>query len=182
MRWLQMTALVSMAACGSETPRSEPSPPGDSPTRTCGITQMTLLTGAGLAELHVGASVEQIRATCDVVRDSTIAHGNEGMPERKIAVALAGDTTEALVESDTVRRIEVTSARFRTSDSLGVGTTARALREMNATLAVGDRGVFALVPTRCGLSFHLAGVSPAQSAWSAIPDSTQVDRVLVIGC
>jgi len=141
-----------------------------------------VLAGNGLGNLRIGMSVVQLRAVCNVTRDSTVAHGNEGLPERRIAVAIGMDTLEALVESHAIRRLEITTPRFRTTDSLGVGSRADALRSLNATLAFGDRGVFALVPAHCGLSFHLAGVGPTQQSWSQIADSTRVDRVLAFGC
>ena len=172
----QTAAMLVLAGCSSQPPRHAETAP------TCGITAATVLSGDGIGALRVGTTVDELRAACHVIHDSTLAHGNEGMPERRISVAVATDTVEAIVVNDSIRRIEVTTPRLRTADSLGVGTTARALRDANATLAVGDRGVFALVPTHCGLSFHLAGVRPDQASWTVISDDAIVDRVLVYGC
>ncbi|MGQ0641911.1 MAG: hypothetical protein ACT4P6_14265 [Gemmatimonadaceae bacterium] len=181
VRRFHVAVVVAIFALSCESPRSQRE---TSPARaaTCAVAETTAVTGQGLGELRIGATVQKVRTACDVARDSTIARGNEAMPERRIAVVLGTDTVEAIVESDWIRRLEVTTPRFRTSDSLGVGTSAGALRARDATLAVGDRGVFALVPAHCGISFHLAGMTPAQGSWAAIPDSTLVDRVLVFGC
>ena len=177
MRFHRLTAgIFILAACNAE-----PQPASGTPA-TCQVTPTTVLSGDGIGALRLGATLQDVRAACDVIHDSTLTHGNEGMPERRIRVALATDTLEGVVVNDSLRRVEVTTPRIRTADSLGVGTTARRLRDANATLAVGDRGVFALVPTHCGLSFHLAGVRPDQASWSEVPDEAIVDRVLVFGC
>jgi hypothetical protein len=152
------------------------------PVASCGISDRATLAGHGIGDLTIGSDVNQLRSKCEVLRDSTDARGNEGMPERKIAVVVGSDTIEAIVDSNSVHRLEITTSRIRTTDSLGVGTTAAELRAKDATLAVGDRGVFALVGSHCGVSFHLAGLSPTQNTWPQIPDSTTVDRVLVFGC
>lgn len=96
---------------------------------------------------------------------------------------MGSDIVQAIVHADTVRRVEITTPGLRTADSLGVGTTAGVLRKLGATLAVGDRGVFAIVPSHCGLSFRLGGIQVARGAsWNGIPDSTPVDLVLLYGC
>jgi hypothetical protein len=111
-----------------------------------------------------------------------LALGNEGLPERRIAVVVGVDTIEATIDNNRVWRIEVETPRLRTADSLGVGTTASALNQRGATLAVGE-GVFAILPTHCGLSFQLNNVNVAQGrSWRTIPDSARVSRVLVFGC
>jgi hypothetical protein len=106
------------------------------------------------------------------------------MPERRVTVALGADSLDATIVDDRVWRIEVRTPRFRTADSLGVGSIVRDVRRGGSTtLATGDRGVFALRRDHCGLSFQLAGVSPGRDEnWSRIPDTTRVALVLVFGC
>jgi hypothetical protein len=175
-RILVAVSLVG-AACGSESGRLTPQ------TSTCGVTDSTRLSGNGVGALRVGATVDSVRAVCQVVRDTTLEFGNEGQPERRVAVLVSADTVETAVEGGKVWRIEVITPSIQTTDSLGVGTTAASLRAKGATLAVGDRGVFALVPSHCGLSFHLGGVDPAHGrSWTGIADSVRVDMVLVFGC
>lgn len=170
-----VAALLAIAACGAETARPVAS------ARTCAVVDSTRLSGYGFGALRVSATVDEVRAACDLVADTTLEHGNEGLPERRLAVLVGSDTVEATVVSDSIFRLELTTARIRTVDSLGVGTTAAVLRAKGATLAVGDRGVFALVPSHCGLSFQLS-VNPASGEWSQIADSASVRRVLVFGC
>jgi hypothetical protein len=173
---LVVAMLLAITACGAESARPISS------ARTCAVVDSARLSGNGFGALRVGATVNEVRAACDVVADTTLEHGNEGLPERRIAVLVGSDTVEATVVRDSIWRLELTMARIRTVDSLGVGTTAGELRAKGAKLAVGDRGVFALVPGHCGLSFQLSGVAPAADEWSRIADSTSVGRVLVFGC
>jgi hypothetical protein len=105
------------------------------------------------------------------------------MPERRVTVALGGDSLDATIVNDRVWRIEVRTPRFRTGDSLGVGSLVREIRRGRTSLATGDRGVFALRRDHCGLSFQLAGVPPGGGEnWSRIPDTTRIAMVLVFGC
>ena len=173
---LAVAVLLATTACGGESARPIPN------ARTCAVVDSARLSGNGLGALRVGAAVDEVRAACGVVVDTTLEHGNEGLPERRIAVLVGNDTVEATVVSDSIWRLELTTPRIRTVDSLGVGATAGMLRAKGAKLAVGDRGVFALVPNHCGLSFQLSGVDPASSEWSRIADSTSISRVLVFGC
>jgi hypothetical protein len=170
-----VAVLLTLTACGAESGRPVAS------ARTCAVVDSTRLSGNGFGALRVGAAVDEVRAACEVVADTTLEQGNEGLPERRIAVLVGSDTVEATVVRDSIFRLELTTARVRTVDSLGVGTTAAVLRANGATLAVGDRGVFALVPSHCGLSFQLS-VNPASGEWSQIADSASVGRVLVFGC
>ena len=173
---LIVAGLFAISACGTESARPMPS------ARTCAVEDSVPLSGNGFGALRVGATVDEVRTACAVVADTTLERGNEGLPERRIAVLVGSDTIEATVVRDSIWRLELTTERIRTVDSLGVGTTARVLRAKGAKLAVGDRGVFALVPNHCGLSFQLSGVDPASSEWSRIADSTSVGRLLVFGC
>jgi hypothetical protein len=155
----------------------------DTSLTDCGLRPASVLTGRGIGDVRVGASVNQLRAGCRVVRDTTLQFGNEGMPERRVTVALGTDSLDATIVDDHVWRIEVRTPRFRTADSLGVGSIVRDIRRGPTTLATGDRGVFALRRDHCGLSFQLAGVPPGRGEnWSRIPVTTRVALVLVFGC
>ncbi len=173
---LVVAALLAVTACGAESARPIPS------ARACAVEDSTRLSGNGFGAFRVGATVDEVRAACEVVADTTLEQGNEGLPERRLTVLVGSDTVEATVVRDSIWRLELTTARIRTSDSLGVGTAAGVLRAKGAKLAVGDRGVFALVPSHCGLSFQLSGVDPASAEWSRIAESSSVGRVLVFGC
>jgi hypothetical protein len=150
--------------------------------RDCGVRQSSVVTGAGIGDLRIGTPVDRLRAECRVTRDTTMERSFEGMPERRITVALNGEAVAATIVEDRVWRIEVQTPRFRTADSLGVGSRARDLKRGPATLATGDRGVFVVRQDHCGLSFQLAGIPPGRGDWARIPDSTPVALVLIFGC
>jgi hypothetical protein len=101
------------------------------------------------------------------------------MPERRVTVVLGSVSTTSTVGDGRIWRIEISSPRFRTRDSLGVGTTVGTLRQRGATFVVGEDANYALVKDHCGLSFQLRdGVAGPAS----IPDSARVRMVLVTGC
>ena len=172
-----MLALVA-AACGEELER-----PHRIPSRTCGTDSTPVLTDEGIGAFTIGASVDTIRASCVLVRDTSFAMGAEGMPERRIAVVLGRDTVEATVEGGAVWRIEVATPRIRTQDSLGVGSTLGMLRRQPSEyLGYGEGGPFVRVRKHCGLSFDLTGVPPSHRTYEQIPDTATVEQVLVSGC
>lgn len=149
---------------------------------TCGVDGRTPLTGDGIGDLRVGAPVEAIARSCRILRDTT-APGAEGMQERRILVDLGRDSVVAVVDSNRVWRLHVSSPAFRTSDSLGVGTPASALRRAGARVLTGEGKVFVTLPSHCGLSFRLRGVQAGRvSSVSQLPPGAVVDEVLAIGC
>ena len=151
-------------------------------TATCGVDARTPLTGDGIGDLRVGMPVEAVSRGCRVLRDTT-ALGAEGMQERRILVDLGRDSVVAVVDSNRVWRLHVSSPAFRTSDSLGVGTPASALRRAGARVLTGEGKVFVTLPSHCGLSFRLRGVQAGRvSSVSQLPPGAVVDEVLAIGC
>jgi len=153
------------------------------PASNCRLGRESLLTGNGIGDLRVGATAGQVHKQCDVIRDTTLQFGAEGMPERRIAVRLGRDTVEGTVVNDKVWRLEVLSLRFRTEDSLGVGSTAGRIRQQAVKyLGYGEGGPFISLPKHCGLSFELAGVKGFARSWSQVPNTATVRRVLVLGC
>jgi hypothetical protein len=153
------------------------------PASNCGLGREPLLTGNGIGDLRIGATTEQVHKQCDVIRDTTLQFGAEGMPERRIAVRLGRDTVEGTVVNDKVWRLEVLSPRFRTEDSLGVGSTARKIRQQAVQyLGYGEGGPFVSLPKHCGLSFELAGVKGFARSWNQVPNAATVQKVLVLGC
>ncbi len=159
-------------------------------TLVCGISDSTKLTGEGVGALLIGRSVAAVRDACHIVRDSTEV-GDEASPERILTISLGRDTVRAIVDSARVWRIDVRQPRFRTSDSLGVGSSlARLLKGGDARGAEGESGLFILLANHCGLSFHIdRELQPKEhrAEWSTahlarLPGSTLVDRVLISGC
>lgn len=180
--------LVALACTDADSANENEAQPTASsainiPSGDCGVARSSVLTGSGIGDLRIGTAVAPLRGRCRVVADTTVEFGNEGMPERRVTIALGVDSLDATIVDDRVWRIEVRTPRFRTADSLGVGSTVRDIRRGPSTLATGDRGVFVLRRDHCGLSFQLAGVSPGRGEnWARIPDTTRVALVLVFGC
>jgi hypothetical protein len=131
-----------------------------------------------------------VKHTCKVVEDY-VGPGAEGMTERYLVVDFDTAQVRAIVVDDRVWRVHVTSAAFRTADSIGVGTPLpRLLNLPGIRGAEGEGRLFAMSPERCGVSFRLSHVPRGgehRGAWSkealqALPVETVVDEVLVFGC
>lgn len=147
------------------------------------------MSGRGTGDLRIGMTTASVRAACRVTRDTTRL-ASEGQTARMISVALGGENVEAEIVNDKVWRIEVTSPRFKTADSLGVGTPlARLLALSNPRGLTGEGQLFVASPDHCGLSFRLSnnGSSARSQNWdkaalSRLPPATVVDKILIIGC
>jgi hypothetical protein len=148
-----------------------------------------VITDEGIGEIRIGTTVAAVRQKCNVVRDTT-APGAEGMPSRKLKVALSRDTVEAEIVDGRVWRIAVNSPRLRTADSLGVGTTlARLLQLRNPRGMTGEGRFYVASPDHCGMSFRLANAGPGarrgdlnSAGLARLPKSAVVSEVLVFGC
>jgi len=180
-RAFSCAAFLAMAACQ----RRDAAPAADTATAgatTCGVNAVTALTGDGVGDLRIGASVDQVARNCRVLRDTT-GLGIEGEPERTILVDLGRDSVTAVVSADKIWRVHVRTPAFRTADSLGVGTEITALRNRRPQILMGEGRVFVRLPTHCGLSFRLGGVVAGRTfSLALIPESVVVDEVLAIGC
>ena len=91
--------------------------------------------------------------------------------------------------NDRVQSISVESPRFRTTDSLGVGTPVARLLALRGVDVFGGEGNVAIsAPTHCGMSFLLppdiAGRIPVPTlaALRELPASAAIARVLVFPC
>jgi hypothetical protein len=177
--------LAAVTACTTKKDQSDLSAQS-SATLPCGN---ELMSGRGIGELVVGRNVDSIKRVCHVISDSTEL-GAEGMPTRILRVAFSRDTVEAEIDSSRVWRIEVASRNFKTSDSIGVGTSIERLLRLKEPKGLGAEGaVFLVSPEHCGLSFQLSesgsDVPPEnwdRAALAGLPKSTVVDRVLIVGC
>jgi hypothetical protein len=154
--------------------------------RNCGT---GTITGNGIGDLRLGVTPAAVRASCVVVRDTTRL-ASEGQLARMIAVAFPRDTVEAEIVDGRVWRIEVLSPRFRTADSLGVGTPLRRLLALRDPRGItGEGQLFVVSPEQCGLSFRLSdnGSSARAQDWdraalARLPSKTVVDKILIVGC
>lgn len=142
----------------------------------------------GIGELRIGVTVESVRLKCNVVRDTT-APGAEGMPARKLAVALSRDTVEAEIVDGRVWRIAVHSPRLRTEDALGVGTSIGRLRQLKEPRGMMGEGEFFVVsPQHCGMSFRLSNAGRQargdmdRAGLFRLSEAAVVSHVLIFGC
>lgn len=150
------------------------------------------ITDVGIGMVRIGADAADLLRVCKVVRDS-VELDAEAMDQRVLWVD-TGDTEpiRALIaDHGTVWRIEVASPKYRTADSLGVGTTLRHFLAQSDLQALGaDRRIYLLSRQHCGLSFRLDYVPPIsgyRDNWDSaavreLPHSSKVDQVLVVGC
>ena len=177
--------LAAVTACTAKKDQSD-SPAQSSVALPCGN---EVISGRGIGELVVGRNVDSIKRVCHVISDSTEL-GAEGMPTRILRVAFSRDTVEAEIDSSRIWRIEVASRSFKTSDSIGVGTSIERLLRLKEPKGLGAEGaVFLVSPEHCGLSFQLSdsGSDAPPENWdrvalAGLPKSTVVDRVLIVGC
>src|SRR5687767_1046219 len=104
----RLILLVSLIGCevkkepapdSPSTSFGTPLPSADAPSDSPGVAGASgqrsscgaeVLGEEGIGELRIGAPVEAVRQKCNVIRDTT-APGAEGMPARKLAVALSRD-------------------------------------------------------------------------------------------
>ena len=155
----------------------------------CGISGLPVVTDNGIGDLKEGSRVADVKARCEVVTDSE-QRGVEGMMERVLVVRIQGETVRAIVNNDRVWRIEISSSRYRTSDSLGVDTPlSRIAAKRGARFFPGEGGVYGFIADHCAMSFRFSvplrpprgGDWTAQSIAAAHPDAV-VDRLLVTRC
>jgi hypothetical protein len=198
-RLILLVALIGCEVAKEPVPASPstPSSSGEAPSVSPGVAaangQKTscgaeVLGEEGIGELRIGATVEAVRQKCNVIRDTT-APGAEGMPARKLAVALSRDTVEAEIVDGRVWRIAVRSPRLRTTDALGVGTSIGRLRQLKEPRGMMGEGQFFVVsPQHCGMSFQVVNAGPRargdmdRAGLARLSEAAGVSQVLIFGC
>jgi len=193
-----VATLTLLPACRSKPiPKADggstPSAPTLAPPteHTCGVGPTTLLTDSGIGGLQVGASTTSIKQRCSVLADTTEL-GDEADSQRVLLVRFGPDTVEATIDNDRVWRIEVTTPRFRSADSLGVGSRVSAFRRFHDLKAESGEGPYYLyTASHCGMSFALPWKAVPDSfyaqtlegaALNEVADTLRVESVLVFGC
>lgn len=143
-----LSALVAQAAGGQ------------SPTCTNRSTH-----AAGVGDIRLGQRAATVKQTCPVVSD-TLRRKGEGGSGRVIRVLVGTETVDTWVEADSVWRLDVTTASFRTADSPGVGTPLEVLLRDDAVRgSAGEGWLFVWLPARCGIQFVFnTGISSARSS------------------
>lgn len=155
----------------------------------CGVTDSTVLSAQGIADLRLGVLADSVLRDCHVLGDS-VARDAAGRPVRELLVDMIRDTVYAQVTHDTVSQIVARGAGFRTRDGYGAGSTlAQLMHISDLTAATGEGSLFALSPSHCGLSFRLAGPAPVppspQSGVKALKHTAgevRVTEVRIFGC
>ncbi len=181
----QPPAAQPFTTTDATTPPFVPAPPLVVPAPPLGY---RVVDGGGIGCFRVGDPVSSIGTATPVISD-TVVQGMEGMMERQLRATIGGDTLMVTVSNETIRRLVVTNPRFRTTDSLGVGTELdRLLAVPGATALEGEGRLFVTVPTHCGLSFRLAAIREGRGGTTdelvraVLQRNTPVDQVLIIGC
>lgn len=186
-RALCLACLV--VACRGEPPKSDAradtSPLRDTIAASCAGHRFD---GAGIGAVRIGATVDSVRKSCRVVRDTTETR-QEGLPTRVLAIEMLDDTLEAEIDSGRVWRIRVTHPRFRTADSIGVGTPIGRLLELPGVRGLtGEGSLYLMSPAHCGLSFRMTDPKhQLQADWTLatlrrLPSTSVVTEILVLGC
>jgi hypothetical protein len=166
---------------------------------TCGGLRSTKLTEQGVGDLQIGRPVSEVKRLCNVVSDFHRS-SPEGQLQRVVTIQTidlhpgvdptGSEIIVAEVANDRISRIEVSTARFTTSDSLGVDTPLKRIAHMRgAQFAPGEDGVYGFVGAHCGLSFRfsLPLRPPAGGEWTVATiekdhGEAAVDRVIVKKC
>lgn len=173
----QPTAPTPESASGARVPSGA--------SDSCG---RPVVSGDGVGGIRLGMAADTVKAHCNVVRD-TVERRSEGQPVRILVAVFGNDTAIVEVDSAKVWRIEITDPGLRTADWLGVGTPLSTLLALDGGKQglTGEGNLFLITEARCGLSFELTEPRSASGEWTmerlrALPKSTVVKRLLVIGC
>ena len=147
-----------------------------------------IIRADGVGAIRLGQRVAEVKQVCRVESD-TLRHKGEGGPGRVLRGLMGTETVDAWIEADTVWRIDVTGASFRTADSLGVGTPLVTLLQDSAVRgAAGEGWLFVGPPSACGIQFMflLSTRSPARSPFGVAVLRTlppmRVHEVWVMPC
>ena len=189
-----MTVLCLLTACTSrERSRRDVSGDTSAALRSSQLgapCTSAIITGDSLGRLHVGDSVTTARRACPLVRDTVMIDEESSGPTRVLSFRLGTDVVLTPLSGDRVSMIEVSSPRFRTLDSLGVGTPlGRLLRAPFVGAHFYDRRLYLHTASHCGIVFELAAPSvtlPEGDLDSArlarLPSTIAVDKVRIDGC
>lgn len=159
---------------------------------------ITLITDSSVGPLHVGESVGALRTRCPAVLDTTLSvrMTDRADSARALRLDVVGTPVVVRYEGNRVTVLLVESPAFRTSDSVGVGTSVAKFRNVPGIRVVRTAPQAEVVlrdRARCGMEFYLSGTgTPAPpgemdppltgSALGTWPDAIVVTAVRVSGC
>jgi hypothetical protein len=149
-----------------------------------------LVTDDSVGSLPLVLHRRELARFVRIVRDTTEA-AEEDMTNQVVVAVVDGDTVRVVVDEEgKVGWYVLRSPRFRTRDSLGVGTSLGQLLEVPGVYAKSSEGqAWVIVPQHCGLTFTMEndlGLDSPDSAdvsrLSRLPKDTRVTEVSVFGC
>jgi hypothetical protein len=184
------TALILLLAASAASPLGAQG----SGRRDCGIQSGARLENSGVGTIRIGATVDQLAAQCEIVRD-TVVYPDDTHAEHVIALKVDEDVVETIVDSAMrVVEIQVASWRWKTVEGLGVDTDLARFLEVPGLIAipgsVQELALFLQVPQYCGLDFRLpwygATATPPDSVTAlflqTLPPKSTVTSVIVHAC
>jgi hypothetical protein len=119
------------------------------------------------------------------------------MTEPVLVLSFAGDTIRAGLDSGRIYRLSVRSPRFRTADSISVGTPITRFLSEPDVYALASEGQATLwSPSHCGMGFHLQtaegeegpdGLGDYRDSLGVarlrlLTKTTKVGEITVLGC
>jgi len=185
--------FLTLVACEQ---RSEKPVAERTPQSTTAGTDEFLITSDSIGPAILGIAPSGLSPRLKVVRD-TQEIVFEDMGDSVLVLSISGDTIRAGVDSGRVFRLTVRSPKFRTSDSISVGTTiTRFLSETGAYVIAGEGQATLWSPSHCGMGFRLydaAGKDPPDGLGDSrdslgvaqlrrLPRTTKVGQIDVFGC
>ncbi|HYC52183.1 MAG TPA: hypothetical protein VEB19_13805 [Gemmatimonadaceae bacterium] len=172
--------------------------PGRSPARTCDTTT-TLIEPLRLGAIRINGSIPELRRLCPQLRDTLVERDDLYGTTRQMASVMnvAGEPVIIFRGAGVIYQIVVQSPKFRTTDSLGVGTSVRRLLdkpELNVVVAGVHQGPYVLAwhGSECGLGYSLTrptydrrdriGVPIPVERLRVWPAETSIRRVIIGFC
>ena len=146
----------------------------------CGGIKDVSVTRYGIGPVRLDMKASDVRTLCPEARD-TAWRGQEGMPEKGLAVALAKHPVLLVLSNDRISRIVVDTAGLRTGAGVGVGATLADLRARYAVLCTGqgDGGVALWSPVAPGISFGLDTAATAEWSTRRLPPDSLPEEAKV---
>ena len=172
--------------------------PGRTPALTCDTTS-TLIHPLRLGPIRINGSIPELRRLCPQLRDTLVEREAVIGSTREMAsvMRVAGEPILIYRASGVIYQIVVQSPKFRTADSLGVGTPVRRLLDkagLNVVVAGEYQGPYVLAwhGAECGLGYSLTrptydmrdrvGVPIPIERLRVWPASTSIRRVIIGFC
>ncbi|NNC28985.1 hypothetical protein HKM21_06875 [Longimicrobium terrae] len=147
----------------------------------CGGIRDVAVSRYGIGPVRLGMKPADVRTLCPEARD-TSWRGAEGMTERGLAVALAGNPVTLVLAGGVIDRIVVDTAGLRTGAGVQVGATLADLRARYGQLCagVGEGKVAVWTPSAPGISFGLDTAATSQWRAARLPADSLPEQARVI--